>query len=487
MLAACGAAALAVVVEDRRARLTAMVVALAVAPVIVLGDVWNEPRVVDFRNSPAQIAAATAIGIAGLALLVGAFRRFREAFPIAVFAVLPIRVPIEIGGETANLLVPLYLVIAAAVLTHVLAELRPTSAGRAATSRVAQTPWIRWLRLALAATLVLYAIQAAYSDDVSNAIENIGFFLVPFAIMFALLAEVDWTRSLLRGVLAAVAAVAAVCAAVAVYQWLARDLFLNPELFDANQLHQYFRVNSLFYDPNILGRYLALAITALAACIAWGGDRRELGAACAVALLALVGMVFSFSITSFAALLVGLGTIALVRFRAHGALAAAALGLAGLVALLIAGGTPTSDIQSDRSIDSGRSDLVEGGLELAGDHPLVGYGSGSFGAAFVAQIDERARTAASHSEPITVAAEQGAVGLAVYAWLVVAALLTLLRGRVGDSLARTAVGACFVAMLIHSLGYAGFVIDPETWALLGLGVALRTTTGPPDASATISP
>jgi putative inorganic carbon (hco3(-)) transporter len=484
MLVACGAAALAVVVEDRRARLTAMVVALAIAPVLVLGDVWNEPRVVSFRDSPAQIAALVAIGVAGLTLLVGLFRRYREAFPIAVFAVLPIRVPVEIGGQTANLLVPLYLVIAAAVLTCVLEERRPANAGRPATKP--RAPWIRWLRLALAATLALYAIQAAYSDDVSNAIENIGFFLVPFAIMFALLAEVDWSRALLRGVLIAIAAVGAVCAAVAVYQWLARDLFLNPELFDANQLHQYFRVNSLFYDPNILGRYLALAITALAACIAWGGDRRELGAAAAVALLALVGMVFSFSITSFAALLVGLGMIALLRFRARGALAVAALGLAGLVALLIAGGTPTSDIQSDRSIDSGRSDLVEGGLDLAADHPLVGYGSGSFGAAFVEHIDEKARTAASHSEPITVAAEQGAVGLVVYLCLVVAALVTLLGGRVRDSLARTAVGACFVAMLIHSLGYAGFVIDPATWALLGLGVALRAGAGPPDASATIS-
>lgn len=326
MLVACGAAAIAVVVEDRRARLVAMVLALAIAPVLVLGDVWNEPRVVSFRDSPAQIAAAAGIVVAGLALLVAAFRRFGEAFPIAVFAVLAIRVPVEIGGETANLLVPLYLVIAAGVLTCVLEERRPTNPGRSATDIAHRAPWIRWLRLALAVTVVLYAIQAAYSDDVSNAIENIGFFLVPFAIMFTLLAEVNWSRAVLRGVLVAVATVAAVCAAVAVYQWLARDLFLNPELFDANQLHQYFRVNSLFYDPNILGRYLALAITALAACLAWGGDRRELGAAAAVALLALVGMVFSFSITSFAALLVGLGTIALLRFRARGALAAAALG-----------------------------------------------------------------------------------------------------------------------------------------------------------------
>jgi hypothetical protein len=35
------------------------------------------------------------------------------------------------------------------------------------------------------------------------------------------------------------------------------------------------------------------------------------------------------------------------------------------------------------------------------------------------------------------------------------------------------VGACFVVMLVDSLGYTGFTTDPATWALLGLGIALR--------------
>ena len=42
-----------------------------------------------------------------------------------------------------------------------------------------------------------------------------------------------------------------------------------------------------------------------------------------------------------------------------------------------------------------------------------------------------------------------------------------------SSPARAAVAACMAAMVVHSLGYAGFVIDPATWALLALGVALR--------------
>jgi hypothetical protein len=40
-------------------------------------------------------------------------------------------------------------------------------------------------------------------------------------------------------------------------------------------------------------------------------------------------------------------------------------------------------------------------------------------------------------------------------------------------MATAAIAACFVAIVAHSLGYAGFTTDPASWALLGLGLALR--------------
>ena len=163
--------------------------------------------------------------------------------------------------------------------------------------------------------------------------------------------------------------------------------------------------------------------------------------------------------------------------------------------LVIAGGTPTSDIEDVRSIDSGHADLMRGGLALAGvvddedardqgdfGRPIAGYGSGSFGRAFFEHV-EQARTTVSHSEPITVAAEQGAIGFVVYVALLVAALVTLLGGQPGRSLIRIVAAACFVAILVDSFGYTGFVIDPAVWALLGLGVAARGD--PPEDSATI--
>ena len=52
---------------------------------------------------------------------------------------------------------------------------------------------------------------------------------------------------------------ALVFAGVAFAEYAARDLLLSRgDLLQSNQLHLYFRVNSLFYDPNLFGRDLAL-------------------------------------------------------------------------------------------------------------------------------------------------------------------------------------------------------------------------------------
>ena len=40
-------------------------------------------------------------------------------------------------------------------------------------------------------------------------------------------------------------------------------------MLEANELKPYFRVNSLFFDPNIYGRFLALTMIVLAASLLW--------------------------------------------------------------------------------------------------------------------------------------------------------------------------------------------------------------------------
>ena len=323
---------------------------------------------------------------------------------------------------------------------------------------------------------MLYAIQAAYSEDVSNAIENIGFFPVPFAVMFALLAAVDWTWALLRQVLTVVAGVAVVCAAIAISVERPRSV-PEPRALRLQPAPRLLPRQPASLRPN-LGRYLALAITALGAYMAWSGERRGARPRSPPGSVSR-GWWSATRSPASSPCSPGSGIVALLRWGWRGA-AGAALGLAGLAGLAIAGGTPTSDIQDYRSIDSGRESLLEGGVQLFEEKPTAGWGSGAFGRAFYEEI-EQARSTISHSEPVTVAAEQGVIGLAVYVAFLFTALIALFD-RVRGSLPRATV-ARFVAVLVHSLGYAGFAIDPVTWALLGLGVALRR--GPPDGSVTI--
>jgi O-Antigen ligase len=483
MLVACGAAAVALVTRDPRLRYGAAAVALIAAPILVAGDVWHSTRLVDLRQHPAKLALAVIVAVIAVGVGAAIFRRFRWAFPVSVFAALPLRVPVHLGGQTSHLLVPLYLVIAAALVSFAYSALagrraapndgRPGQGASAAT--LADRPAAVWLYRVLAATLVLYAIQTAYSADVSNAIENASFFLVPFAVMLMLLGEVRWTDRILGGVLIAVAGVALVFAGVAFAEYAARDLLLSRgDLLQSNQLHLYFRVNSLFYDPNLFGRDLALTLVALGAYLAWTRGTRLPLAAAVVSGVLLGALALSYSISSFAALVAGLLVVAGLRWSWRWALAGgAAILVCGAIFLLISG-TGRTDVgsgEASSTTTSGRVDLVRGGITLAGDRPVWGWGSGSFGAAFSRHI-ERAKTTVSHTEPVTVAAEQGGIGLVVYVALVVLALIVLFSGA-SASVASAATAACFAAMVVHSLAYAAFTIDPATWALLGLGVALR--------------
>jgi len=483
ILIACGAAATAILTRDPQLRYAAAVVALIAAPTLVLGDVWDTSRIVSLRHPPEKLALLCIAAVAAAAVVAAIFRRFEWAFPIAAFAVLPLRVPVAVGGETSHLLVPLYLVIAGGVLCFGYAALRGPRARddgvpTAHRATLQAAPLVVWLYRVLAVALVLYAVQAIYSDDVSNAIENASFFLVPFALLFAMFGEVRWSERLLAWVLVTVTAVALVFAGVAFWEYAARDLLLSKgDLLASNQLHLYFRVNSLFYDPNILGRDLALVMVALGAFLAWTRSGALAIAAAAASGILLAALALSYSITGFVALVAGLLVVMAMRWGVRWALVAGLAIVAAAAIFAAVSGVGRTDLSStdkiNTNLSAGRVSLITGGYDLARDRPVWGWGSGSFGEAFKEEIDPDAETTVSHSEPLTVGAEQGAIGLLVYVALIVLGLLVLLGGGARESLAATAVAACFVALIVHSLGYADFSVDPAMWALLGVGVALR--------------
>lgn len=483
LLVACGGAAAAIAAPGWRWRYLVLAVALVAAPLVIIGDVWDDPRVADLRDSPAVVAAG---GVAlAVAIAVGAlvFRRWRWALPVLAFTALALRLPVRVAGETSNLLIPLYLVIGAGLAASIWDRFAAGDRAEKPAPPPAEAPAVIWLRRLLAATLVLYALQAIYSEDVSNAIENACFFLVPFAALFVLLTEVRWSDRLLVWIAYAVGAIAVAYALVAFWEYAARDLIFNSQLLESNQIKPYFRVNSLFHDPNVLGRYLALVVVVIGACVAWSRAGLRSAIALGAGLVLLAALVLTFSQTSVIALLAGMVVLAWLRYGIAWGVASGALAVlvVGAVFAFVGGEGDQGPARSFNKETAGRVSLVEGGIELAGDRPVYGWGSGAFGRAYYDRI-KKTEGITSHSEPITVAAEQGVIGFALYAALLGVTAWVLFGGGAGLSPARAAVAACMAAMVVHSLGYAGFAIDPAMWALLALGVALRA---PPGASPTI--
>jgi putative inorganic carbon (HCO3(-)) transporter len=502
VLAAATCAAATILLPAGRLRAAAMLAALTLFPVLILGDQWHSPQIVDLRDTPARLIGLGAAALAVSAALAYVFDRWPIVLPLAIVAALPFRIPLHAGGDTANLLVPLYVVIAGGVLSTALrigqgGGPHPAAgvfAGRGAPlaewalrkpGRRARTRPPTLLPVVLATVVVLYALQTLYSPDFSKSLQNVCFFFVPFSLVYALLRDVAWTRRLLVAVLWVVAVEAIAFVVVGSIEYLSHDLFWNDQVIRSNAFHTYFRVNSIFWDPNIYGRYLALVIVIAMAALLWAKERRTIAMLIALVAVLWLGLVPTFSQSSFAALLAGLAVLAALRWSLRWTLAAVGAGVAvAVVIVLFAGGI--SKLSPDRfNVDTGgRANLVSGGADLFAQRPLWGYGAGSFPRAYREHIaTKKAPVSVSHTEPVTVAAEQGLIGLVAYAALLVAAVWTMCsglgpgregQGRPLSQVARAAVLATFIALLVHTMAYAGFYEDPITWVLLAAAASLAT-------------
>jgi hypothetical protein len=478
-----------------RARAIAAIAALVLAPALLIGELWGNEQIESVRESPAVLAVALVAGVVVILALAVLFVRRPAVFPLLAFATLPFRIPVETGGESANLLVPLYLVVAGGVAAYAWVRLRGPVRG-----------WIDEplapprVELALVAFLALYALQAGYSTDFEQAVKNVAFFYVPFALLLKLITAVAWTRRLGAQCLGITVGLAVCFVAIGFWEYQARELLWNQKVIESNQFESYFRVNSLFFDPNIYGRYLALVMVALAGVMLWQHRPRDIALTAVLLAILWGGLVLTFSQSSFAALLVGLIVIACVRWRPGPILAGVgAVGLIALIVVLAAPGQVGIDTSSENPLDkatSGRFELLGGGLDMFADRPVWGFGSGSFAERFRERENASSRRAASasHTIPVTIAAEQGVVGLIAYT-AVLALAFQLMFARLRwthrrgppalPPLGRTIVAAAFTALVFHTMTYAAFLEDPITWVLIGLGIAIRLSPGETAASSSL--
>jgi O-antigen ligase len=427
------------------------------------------------------LAAAAAVGVvlaaAGGALLL----RRPWVLAFATLACIPIRLPIDIGTEDANLLLPLYAVVASLAVAFGWQLLRGDERSRE----------LGAVALPLAAVVAWTGLALLWTDDLRQGAIFLAAFVLPFGLLAIGFARLPWSR---RGVLAlygALVATALAYAGVGLYQWATREIFWNPKLQVDNAYAPFFRVNSVFWDPSIYGRYLVVAILATLALVLLGLRERLLAAGIVAIAVLWAGLLFSFSQSSFAALIAGTLAASTFAWRWR---AAAAIALLAVVVVAVAFATPqvrTKVLDESRAglnaATSGRAGLVSNGLRIARDHPIAGVGTGGFKRAYADMTGLRGRDpqrAASHTTPVTVAAETGIPGLALLAWLGFASLAAAFRarGRSAAGGAALAAGLTLGAIAVHSLFYNALFEDPTTWGLLGL-IALAAARRTEEAAA----
>ena len=239
----------------------------------------------------------------------------------------------------------------------------------------------------------------------------------------------------------------------------------------SNSLHEYFTVNSVFFDPNIFGRYLALVMLFVTTVLLYDKRTRvQLGSIVVLAIL-WTCLVFTLSRSSLVALGLGMAVLAAFRWKTRPVIY---LGVAAVVvgAIVLATHPSRFGLQNANLATGGRGNLITNGIKLFGDRPFAGFGSGSFTSEYTTHFRQAAASVSdSHDIPITVAAEQGIIGELFYVALVISALVALFRGARGDPY-RVGIAAAFIALLVHTMLYAAFLEDPVTWTLLAIGGSL---------------
>jgi hypothetical protein len=455
---ACLGLALLLVAKTQRERIAGL--GFAAFGACVLGAAVAPHRPVELLGG---VFAALAVGLA-LAL---AFRRVPWLLPVLALACVPARIGVHVGHASTKLLLPLYVVILGGTILL-------------AWDLVAGDSRVRELRAAawpLAAYLAWTGLSISWSRDVSEGAVELLAFYVPFTLLALVIARLPWSELGLRALYIEITVMAVVFAGIGFYQYDTRNIFENPKLGVSNAYAPFFRVNSVFWDPSVYGRFLVVAMAPSVMLVVFGRSRRWSLIAIAALVATWLGLLISFSQSSFAALLVVVVGAAFVAWRWR-ALIAVALAFAVLAGIAVAQPQIRHSLEHHTThglndASSGRASLVANGIRIAKAHPVRGVGVGGFKRAYADRVHLKGKDpkkAASHDTPVTVAAETGLPGLALFAWLLVAVFRQAFRraGRVG-----LIAGLGIAAIFGHSLFYNAFFEDPMTWGLFGL-VALAS-------------
>jgi O-antigen ligase/polysaccharide polymerase Wzy-like membrane protein len=461
VVGAAGAAA--VLLAGRRATLLGGFALIALAEVLLADPGGISP----------SLAAAALAGLVVLAAAAAVLVRYPTLVVPALLLAAPFRLPFDFdrdhrflfalaeGGKLGRL-VPLYLVLAAAVVAHLWRVLR--SGETAAIPRLLAVP--------AAAFFALASLSLLWSRDLDAGSNLLAFFLLPFAVLVAVIARAELAPWLPKALAWISIGLASLFAAIGLWQEATEDLFFySPQLEVANAYSPFFRVTSLFTDPSLYGRHVVLGFAVLLALL-WT-DRLNLYLGCAIGTLLFAGLYFSYSQTSMASLAAVAFAVTLIagdrvaRRTIAGATTVVVLAVAGFVLV-------GAQDQSISDVTSGRFTRAERTIDVVREAPLHGVGLGAQPEVSQDLAEQNgARTArfVSHTTPLTVAAELGVVGLVVYGLLLAGTVRMILLLRRRDFPLALSLGAVLLALFVHALAYSGFFEDPITWLALGIGAA----------------
>jgi hypothetical protein len=422
--------------------------------------------------SPGLLAAGVA-GIVVLAAVAAVFVRAPALVIPTLLVAAPFRLPFDFdrdhrfffalaqGGKLGRL-VPLYVVLAAAVTAYVWRVLRG--------AEVAPIP--RLLAAPAAAFFALASVSLLWSRDLDAGANLLAFFLLPFAALLAIVARAELAPWLPKALAVISIGLASLFAAIGLWQEVTEDLFFySPTLEVSNAYSPFFRVTSLFTDPSLYGRHLVLGFAVLLVLLLT--DRINLYLAAGIGTLLFAGLYFSYSQTSMASLFVVAFVVTLVAGdpAARRAVAvASAIVVVAASAFVVVGARD----ESFGDVTSGRWTRVERTADVVREAPFFGVGLGAqpeVSQELAQQNGARTGRFVSHTTPLTVAAELGIVGLVIYALLLAAAIRMVMLLRDRDVALGLSLGAVLLTLFVHALAYSGFFEDPVTWLTLGIGAA----------------
>lgn len=348
----------------------------------------------------------------------------------------------------------------------------------------------------VAASLISWAVTRAPGS--TNPLLDIA----AYPVMALLIVNLVRTRAEVRNAWFALLVSGLLFAIIGAFLYLTHLSIWRPDLSGL------YRVNGTFGDPNIAARFLTLVVCAAILMFAARERRSWVVVATVVAGAAIVPLTFSKS----GYLVFPVATLLVVPFvldRRRGA-AVAALALLVFAASIAVnpatrdrsllslglingasqnGGSPITATTPPDSLGGGRVDwvrsyLLEAGWQMFLDHPVTGVGFGAYQhslmTAYRRFLPANPPATLSHTSAITIAAEQGLVGLALFlgflgalAWEVISSLRR--RSEWRNWIVMPAL--LLVPILVYSQVEGRLTEEPYLWLALGLLFAARRLEG----------